>query len=455
MAKGGKGRKGGGGGGKTRKYARDNQGRFASTGTGATARGGRLKTASGNKRKTQTMQSAAAPKGTIGKPKGLKPGTIKAKAATAKPAPSAAAIAQAGRVKRATRNEIAAMKREGDGPGSKASRSASVAKRASKIYAGKIDPRQKTAARLTRTTDPEALRRRIKKQKDNTVTAKPASAKPAGLKFVAEQSGRVRRAALGGGRTAVVRKDQAVIINAKGTPIMTRKGLPNIAAGKKYAANPNARGPRLMGSGRSEALPSRDYLKTSRPTGTINKPKGLKPEAIKAAVKFAATRGARLGGTRRTTQAAAPRNTTTNRTGQSKTLNRFNSRPERTRGAYVGGRYVDKAKLTGRQALDLGRSDDVAFGRTMTKAARSRAAAPAKAQQKQTTAQRAARAASNQKRVTQAALGKGGKRPTLSRKQRRSIMTAESAKRFYATKAVDYLKVNVKKPGFRLPRGMR
>lgn len=77
MAKGGKGRKGGGGGGKTRKYSRDNKGRFASTGSGgATARGGRLKTASGNKRKTQTMQSAAAPKGTIGKPKGLKPGAI-------------------------------------------------------------------------------------------------------------------------------------------------------------------------------------------------------------------------------------------------------------------------------------------------------------------------------------------------------------------------------------------
>jgi len=57
MAKGGKGRKGGGGGGgKTRKYSRDNNGRFASTGTGATARGGRLKTASGNKRKTQTAK---------------------------------------------------------------------------------------------------------------------------------------------------------------------------------------------------------------------------------------------------------------------------------------------------------------------------------------------------------------------------------------------------------------
>ena len=48
-----------------RRYSRDNRGRFAGSGGGATARGGRLKTASGNKRKTQTMQSAAAPKGTI------------------------------------------------------------------------------------------------------------------------------------------------------------------------------------------------------------------------------------------------------------------------------------------------------------------------------------------------------------------------------------------------------
>ena len=70
MAKGGKGRKGGGGGGgKTRKYSRDNKGRFASTGSGgATARGGRLKTASGNKRKTQTI-TATGQKGVLAKPK--------------------------------------------------------------------------------------------------------------------------------------------------------------------------------------------------------------------------------------------------------------------------------------------------------------------------------------------------------------------------------------------------
>lgn len=64
-----------------RKYARDNRGRFASKGTGATARGGRLKTAGGNKREGQTIQAAGGRAGTIGKPRGLKPGAIKPKAA--------------------------------------------------------------------------------------------------------------------------------------------------------------------------------------------------------------------------------------------------------------------------------------------------------------------------------------------------------------------------------------
>jgi len=72
-----------------RRYVRDNRGRFASKGSGATARGGRLKTASGKKRETQTIKaSSGGVVGTIGKPKGLKPGTINPKSAS-KPAPSA------------------------------------------------------------------------------------------------------------------------------------------------------------------------------------------------------------------------------------------------------------------------------------------------------------------------------------------------------------------------------
>lgn len=108
MAKGGKGRKGGGGGGgKTRKYSRDNNGRFASTGTGATARGGRLLTAKGNKRtaralagKTKTIE-AAGQKGVLAKPKGLKPGAVKAKPAAAT-APKAAKLPREQRLARAS-----------------------------------------------------------------------------------------------------------------------------------------------------------------------------------------------------------------------------------------------------------------------------------------------------------------------------------------------------------------
>ena len=51
-----------------RRYARDNRGRFSST--GATARGGRLATASGGKRATQTKRIAGVKKGVISaKPK--------------------------------------------------------------------------------------------------------------------------------------------------------------------------------------------------------------------------------------------------------------------------------------------------------------------------------------------------------------------------------------------------
>lgn len=77
---------GGGGGGSrgggskpiqrgTNRLTRDNAGRITSQGgNGATARGGRLATASGNKRATQTAKlSGGGSKGTVGKPKGLKP----------------------------------------------------------------------------------------------------------------------------------------------------------------------------------------------------------------------------------------------------------------------------------------------------------------------------------------------------------------------------------------------
>jgi hypothetical protein len=78
-----------------RRYARDNRGRFSST--GATARGGRLATASGNKRATVTARISGGKSG--GKPAGAIKGKVKRDPgaagkigaskpkATAKPAP--------------------------------------------------------------------------------------------------------------------------------------------------------------------------------------------------------------------------------------------------------------------------------------------------------------------------------------------------------------------------------
>jgi hypothetical protein len=169
-----------------------------------------------------------------------------------------------------------------------------------------------------------------------------------------------------------------------------------------------------------------------------------------AAAQPAATKGSLLGGARRTTRATAPKNTTANKTGQSKTLNKYNSRPV---GTMVPGRGINLVPSTKRVPLDIQRkASDQAFARMATKTAKVRAAAPAKNAAKQTTAQRASRAAANQAQVTRNILAKGGKRPSASRKQRRTLLTAEAAKRFYATGAIDTLRVNVKRPGFRRPR---
>lgn len=89
-----------------RKYRRDNRGRFAGGGGGATARGGRLRTASGKKRATQTMKAGGAKAaGTIGKPKGLKPRAIKPKAAAAATKPAVKPASKPVRAKRGPMSE--------------------------------------------------------------------------------------------------------------------------------------------------------------------------------------------------------------------------------------------------------------------------------------------------------------------------------------------------------------
>lgn len=64
------------------RITRDNAGRITSVGgQGATARGGRLKTAAGNKRGAVVAKMSLRRGGVVGKPKGLKPGTLKGRVA--------------------------------------------------------------------------------------------------------------------------------------------------------------------------------------------------------------------------------------------------------------------------------------------------------------------------------------------------------------------------------------
>ena len=94
------------GGRSGRKYVRDSIGRFATT--GATARGGRLKTKSGKKRATQTVKAK-----TGGKPSGAIKGKIKrdpgaAKPAAAKPTSARDAATARLKIKTATRRKLKA-----------------------------------------------------------------------------------------------------------------------------------------------------------------------------------------------------------------------------------------------------------------------------------------------------------------------------------------------------------
>lgn len=56
-----------------RRYTRDNRGRFAPAGRGATARGARLRTANGRRRPTVTTRAKARPANTIGKARSPRP----------------------------------------------------------------------------------------------------------------------------------------------------------------------------------------------------------------------------------------------------------------------------------------------------------------------------------------------------------------------------------------------
>ena len=511
-----------------RRYSRDNRGRFASGGSsgggggkvGATARGGRLRTAAGNKRATQTTKAAAA------KPSGTVAGKVKrnpaaagkigqqAKGVTRKDQLAAASKkrnAQADRIDAKVkklegeyRSKDAAFYTQGAKP---AGRDRMIAK---SQQAAQL--REQSAALRSKAANAEKMSQRVKgtaaskKQErrnafdtagykvGDTVTTRqngtqkitkisknsvsfdkgntedkafmasylglqgkpPAAAKPAAPKaarpsrFSAEDAGNRKRNAE---RLKAMPKD------------LRRADRTARLAQREVMATNGAVGGNVIGRRKSSTQSKINSIREGLMRAKGDKTGSIRSQVVKEAKALRARMqttgagprtGAQSGIKRRTARAAAPKNTTPNRTGQSKTLNKFNSRPV---GTMVAGKGINLVPSTKRVPLQVQRKEsDLAFARVATKAAKQRAAAPAKAAVRRTEANRTARALANQKRTVQTVLAKGGKRFSPTRKQKKSLAIADAASRFYSAKRVNSLptfKVNTSKPGFRLPRNMR
>jgi hypothetical protein len=217
-----------------RKYTRDNRGRFASSGTGATARGGRLRTATGNKRATQTSRMTAAPRaGTVdkgGKARGV-----------AKPADKPAGRLQSPAARK-DRVELAKER---------------------KSYAGKLRALPKEA------------RRAIQIEKMSRGKNMGNQAKP--MTNIAE--GRMRLIGNVGKRKNKLSPGEVSSI-AKSMSSSAQKLKAGLAMGNRGRAryNPNA-----VGSSGSGSAARKIQGAASR--GTVAKPKGLKQGAVTARVK--------------------------------------------------------------------------------------------------------------------------------------------------------------------------
>jgi hypothetical protein len=416
----------GGGGGKrpaaksvsrgVNRLTRDNAGKITSVGgEGATARGGRLKTAAGNKRAMQTAKvSGGRPAGTMkGKIK-RDPGAAGKVGQQAKPVSRKEQLA-AGSKKRneqADRIDARVKKLEGE-------------------YRGK------DAAFYTQGAKPAGRDRMIAK-----------SQQAAQLR---EQSAALRSKAANAEKMASKIKDKPV--KSSGGNARLERAIKNEAAGStSYRRNPKGYAQRIAAVEAQKIYKTGDVLSTV--TIAQMSGKGFRlPRDKRTTPKPTNAKGARLGGTRKTTKAAAPKNTTPNKTGQSKTLNKFNSRPV---GTMVAGKGINLVPSTKRVPLQVQRKEsDLAFARVATKAAKQQSAAPAKAAARQTAANRPARALANQKRTAQAIAAKGGKRPTPTRKQKKSLAIADAARTFYSANRVNSIpgfKVDTSKPGYRKPK---
>ena len=159
--------------------------RYKQASSAARAVGGDLRGASPMERRAANSKAAVV--------KNMERNRSTATASAANSPKAAQKARETARAKRAQSQFSAGMARESEGPGSKASRKVTVARRAMQIYSGKVDPKAKATARLTRTTDQYKLQDRIRrsaklKPPKSPKPAAPAQAKAAKVAAYAQKS---------------------------------------------------------------------------------------------------------------------------------------------------------------------------------------------------------------------------------------------------------------------------
>lgn len=469
MAKGGKGRKGGGGGGgKTRKYSRDNNGRFASTGTGATARGGRLLTAKGNKRKTQTI-TAAGQKGVLAKPKGLKPGAIKPKPAANKVVASPRRLSGDQKIARdvmtnkkltSDRQRVAEMQRRGIKPGTDmVGLVAGVRAKQGGGTTARIKPAAKPAAARAAAAKP--ARFSASELAERKGYAKQLMAQPKGVR----KANYLQRKA---------QKNPDQLDRFKGRmKFGTQNTINNITEGRSYltakksqfANTPEKRASierSVTNSGRSlqarmkttnlgtrlRRLNKPVTTKAAKIKGTIGKPKGLKPGNIKPKAAAKPARAARTPKTGQEVMKSEVRKV------QNKRLRAINA-DIKSAGPNATSLRVEKLALKTRM-ID---TQPKQTAKQLAKSAKQDVAIRGRIAEMRKQNARVARAQSNvtknaDVRNSTAPMSKASFARRPSKKTMRSQLRADNALAFYANPAKALREVK-KKPGFRKPRSMR
>jgi hypothetical protein len=307
---------GGGGGSKrpaargisrgTNRLTRDNSGRITSVGgDGATARGGRLRTASGNQRATQTARiSGGRAAGTVTRSGARRtaaaattpPSKLKRSGKTIKIAQKKAPTpTKEDKSIEKVRNLKAAQPAFGRGQSGAVfiPDKALTPKRRQSLglsaFASRAESQRWSVSRQQFGSQSGVLiserggyKASLPKQRQGvikrpTTRAAAAAVKPVrrtSLRFTKQSSTRTTAELSGGNRINIAqqgpRSFRASLVGKSGSPKMERSGFRNISEAKKWAANPNARGPRLMGGGlNTEASAKATWRRAPRIASTI------------------------------------------------------------------------------------------------------------------------------------------------------------------------------------------